>query len=401
MTIDLLNLKALLAPIGQARFFDEYWEKKPLHMKRGDNDFYSKLLSIADLERLIASPDARYPAIQLSKAGAYFPPEVYCDDVKFGSETFTGVPNPQKIAAEYRAGASIVLPALQRTWGPLRKTCASIDAELDHVVHANAYLTPGNTAGFSPHYDTHEVIVLQIAGGKDWRIYEPPIELPHRKQPFDPQGYVLPDQPVLEVRLNAGDLLYLPRGYVHTTTTSNSFSAHITIGIAVYTWIDLAGEVLQAAMSSLAFRKALPVGFAHRGEELPVLRAGLKEILRTLGQGAHESQLVDMFLARTRASPVLDSIPFHADVVVIARETDLAAPDALDFRIVAQGTKVAVEFHQRRFILPAEAAPLLEFMQRQRYFRTAQLPSALDIEIKLALVRSLYDKGFLTLSHAR
>ena len=59
---------------------------------------YDDVLSIRDLEQLVESPLARYPAIQLSKGGAYFPPEVYSEDLKSGTSTFTGVPDVQKMA---------------------------------------------------------------------------------------------------------------------------------------------------------------------------------------------------------------------------------------------------------------------------------------------------------------
>ena len=38
--------------------------------------------------------------------------------------------------------------------------------------------------------------------------------------------------------LEAGDLLYLPRGVLDSTTTADSFSAHVTIGISVFTSVD-------------------------------------------------------------------------------------------------------------------------------------------------------------------
>ena len=115
----------------------------------------------------------------------------------------------------------MVLPALQRTWAPLRQLCAALEDEFSHPVHANAYLTPGDSPGFTPHYDTHEVFVLQIAGTKRWRVFQPPQPLPHRSQPFTPIGYALP-APLLELELKPGDLLYLPRGYVHAANTSRT-----------------------------------------------------------------------------------------------------------------------------------------------------------------------------------
>ncbi len=123
----IFDLRRLLEPIERTEFFGRYWEREVLHLSRRDALYYEDVLSIRDLEQLIESPLARYPAIQLSKGGSYFPPEVYSEDLKFGVNTFTGVPDVQKIAAEYRAGATVVLPALHRFWAPLRSLCAGIE----------------------------------------------------------------------------------------------------------------------------------------------------------------------------------------------------------------------------------------------------------------------------------
>jgi len=139
-------------------------------------------MTAQDLEQIVSNPDARYPALQLAKGGGYLPPEAYTRDVKFGSVTFVGVPDLQRIGIEYRNGASVVLPALHRTWPALNDLCAALETQLDHVPHANAYVTPGNAAGFTAHYDVHEVFVLQIAGKKRWSLYPPTIKLPHRSQ---------------------------------------------------------------------------------------------------------------------------------------------------------------------------------------------------------------------------
>jgi NAD(P)-dependent dehydrogenase (short-subunit alcohol dehydrogenase family) len=46
-------------------------------------------------------------------------------------------------------------------------------ADLGHPTQVNAYITPPSSRGFSPHYDVHDVFVLQVAGEKHWRIHEP------------------------------------------------------------------------------------------------------------------------------------------------------------------------------------------------------------------------------------
>jgi len=174
------DLTALIAPARPEDFFLEHWERKPFHLSRGDARYYDALLTNGDLENIISSGDLRYPAIQLARNGSYLPAEAYTKNIKHGSEFFNGVPDLGQIQSEYRSGATVVLPALQRTWAPLRELCAGLENEFSHAVHANAYLTPGDSPGFTPHYDTHEVFVLQIAGTKRWRIYEPPLTLPHR-----------------------------------------------------------------------------------------------------------------------------------------------------------------------------------------------------------------------------
>jgi ribosomal protein L16 Arg81 hydroxylase len=46
-------------------------------------------------------------------------------------------------------------------------------------------------------------------------------------------------EPLLDVELEAGDALYLPRGYVHAALTTDVDSVHLTIGVLSTTWYDV------------------------------------------------------------------------------------------------------------------------------------------------------------------
>ncbi len=164
LNTDPFDFERLLRPVGVEAFFSNYWEKKHLVVQRADPYYYRSLLTAHDLEALISDPDARYPAIRLAKGGGYYPPEAYTRNVKHGDEGFDGVPDLLRISNEYRQGATVALPAIHRTWAPLALLCDALQAQLDHAAHANGYITPGNAKGFTPHYDVHEVLVLQIAG---------------------------------------------------------------------------------------------------------------------------------------------------------------------------------------------------------------------------------------------
>jgi hypothetical protein len=117
------NLASLLHPISLDAFISTYWERNWLLVQRGDEGYYEGLLTNQNLEDIISSSDARYPAIMLAKDGVYYPPQAYCEDVKMGHVR----------------------------WMPLSDLCMRLEEQLDHGIKTNVYITAGQTAGFPPH----------------------------------------------------------------------------------------------------------------------------------------------------------------------------------------------------------------------------------------------------------
>jgi ribosomal protein L16 Arg81 hydroxylase len=389
------DFEALLSPIGAEDFFATYWERKHLVLRRGQPAYYQSLVTASDLETLISDTDGRYPAIRLAKGGGYLPPEVYTRDIKHGDESFLGVPDVKKISEEYRRGATVALPAIHRTWKPLGLLCEALGAQFDHPAHANVYITPGNAAGFTPHYDIHEVFVLQIAGKKRWSIYEPVIQLPHRSQLFTPQAYS-GQAPIAEVELTAGDLLYLPRGFLHSTTTSDSFSAHVTIGITVYTWVDLVKEFLQTAVADHEQRRAIAPGFASRVDLKPLLKDQLNHALDRLRSMADIDQLIESFTDRVRATGVPRPAPFRADEIVVTLDSMLQSPPPESFRIIQDKGNTLLEFNGVQYQIPDPVERTIRAMSERQTFRGSELTEHLRAEARLTLIRHLTDIGFLS-----
>jgi ribosomal protein L16 Arg81 hydroxylase len=304
----------LIAPIPPQQFFAQHWETAPLHVRRNDKHFYDHLLTNGDVETLITSGGLRFPAIQLARDGAFFAAESFTRNIRSGEDVFAGVPDIARIKTAYRAGATISLPGVHRSWKPLAGLVLAVEEEFDHATHANIYITPASAKGFTPHYDTHEVFVLQIAGQKRWAVAQPPISLPHRTQPCPPAGCPLTPR-VLEAELQPGDLLYLPRGFVHTTSTLETFSVHVTLGVTVYTWIEVLMEWLQAARLDERFRRALPPGFADSESTARLLKENFKELSASLQQNTNCDHLIDSFLAKVRSVRPAPSGEFRSDVV--------------------------------------------------------------------------------------
>jgi ribosomal protein L16 Arg81 hydroxylase len=326
MTADIAAFADLIAPISPQAFLAANWEREPLHVHRADRAYYQSLLTARDVEEAVSSGGLRFPAIQLARNGMFFPAELFTRTVRSGDDVFSGIPDIDRIASEYRAGATISLPGFQRAWKPLAKLVTAIEQELDHPVHANVYMTPGNATGFAPHYDTHEVFVLQIAGAKRWRVYAPPFSHPHRSQPYRPQTQTSAAA-VLDADLTQGDLLYLPRGFVHTTSTADSHSIHVTIGITVYTWVEPLAEWSRTSAERPAFRRALPPGFARRGELRPVLKTEFIQMLASLEKDANIDAFLDRFSKRVQAGQ-RGITEFNSDI--IAEDTNRHADIPLD-----------------------------------------------------------------------
>ena len=54
----------------------------------------------------------------------------------------------------------------------------------------------------------------------------------------------MPQGNVTTVRLRRGELLYLPRGFLHQGKTSNEMSAHLTIGVNPITWAQVIHKIV-------------------------------------------------------------------------------------------------------------------------------------------------------------
>jgi lysine-specific demethylase/histidyl-hydroxylase NO66 len=387
------SLASLLQPVSPAAFFRDHWERKPLIVQGRSEGHYDALMRERDLEDIISRPDVRYPAIRLAKDGAYFPAETYTRNVEVGALTFPAVVDVERISTEYGQGATVALPALHRLWDPVRALCAELDQELSHSCHANAYITPGCARGFTPHYDTHEVLVLQLAGQKRWLIDEPTIDLPHDSQTFDPRHFK-PGRRLMEIELHAGDFLYLPRGFVHSTTTSARHSAHVTIGINVYSWVDLVRDLLPDGVDDPELRKALPVGFADRAE----LRAEVIERLGRLLPGKPTGELhrrLDRLIAIIHGTRRRPPARFRTDLVVLSADSLLRPPTGLEYAMARSGEQVQLDFDGRRYVFPSQVGVVLDEMCALASFRVHDLCRDKPAEFLLSFARYLHGIGFL------
>jgi len=158
----------------------------------------------------------------------------------------------------------------------------------------NAYITPAQSQGFAPHYDTHDVFVLQISGSKRWRVHEPVLLSPMPDETWQQRSAEVraraEDRPLIDTDLQPGDCLYLPRGFVHSAVAHGETSIHLTFGIHASTERDVL-EALFTVMSEQGWRSALPAGWDPASDAGVAQLAG---VIKALGDALVRADVLDV-----------------------------------------------------------------------------------------------------------
>lgn len=138
----------------------------------------------------------------------------------------------ERLYSMVAAGATIVVNRIELVSPQVRQICMDVGKFIGAQTTANAYACMGEDAATNPHWDTHDVFVVQFGGRKHWRIYEPTVPLPISSQTSNDKKEHLPETPVLDEILSAGDILYVPRGWWHRVVpVKGRDTLHLAVGI--------------------------------------------------------------------------------------------------------------------------------------------------------------------------
>ncbi len=297
------------------RAFDAvHWGRSPL-LRRGvesNGAGFDDLFSREAVDELLSRRGLRTPFLRMTKNGAVIPAARYTRSGGAGAEIADQIAD-DKVLAEFAAGATIVLQGLHRTWGPIQDFSATLTAELGHPVQVNAYVTPPMSQALDPHYDVHDVFLIQFAGRKHWRIHEPTLVSPLRQQPWKKEQTEVLDRsretPVLDIVLEPGDVLYLPRGYIHAATSLDEISGHLTFGVHPVTRFALAEQIFATLTGDASLRASLPAGLdlaeeTALDEELSVTIAAMRDALDRIDRGVVARGMRRNRNAATRPQPL-------------------------------------------------------------------------------------------------
>ncbi|WP_448808733.1 cupin domain-containing protein [Agromyces bauzanensis] len=386
-------------------FADRHWGREPLLSTAADLGVgFEDLFSAEAVDELVTRRGVRTPFIRMAHEGTVLPASAYTASGGFGAEIADQV-SSDKVLAEFADGATIVLQGLHRLWPPIIDFTRALIDDVGHPAQVNAYVTPPSSQGFEPHYDTHDVFVLQVSGEKHWRIHAPVHVDPLRTQPWDQHRAAVAraatHEPVIDAVLRPGDALYLPRGWIHSATALGATSVHLTVGMSAYTRADVVDALLREVGDNAALRASLPLGIDLRDPEAlaPIVEQTVQALIETL-QRSDASRPAAVLGARldaeTRAEPVSPLATLDA-LETLDADTPVRWRGSLPVRITTVDDRVRIVARTKTLSLPAEAERAVRRLATGDVVTPRELPE-LDTESAVVVVRRLVREGFVVAS---
>ena len=376
---------SLLAPIGKQRFLANYWERQPFLIQRGQEGYFASIMTMADIDALVGSRVLRQEDVRLAKDHNTEFPGLFRSD---------GVANRGVLLREFANGATLVFDHITRHHLTLDRILTQCETELQIPMLANTFVTPPQQNGFNFHYDRHDVIVLQLEGSKTWKICNDPLGLPHYAAPYD---WSSNDRAVViaEITMHPGDVLYLPRGYIHAANSNDTTSLHVSIAMRNRALREASTKaLLKAVMQEPAMRKVAMFRPRPTAAQLADLRQQLHALVDQTDLAAAFDGVLRDFAAQRRR-PMDGQLMAMEQATSMTHNTPLRVrPEVMLHPFTAGDGQIALVSDGSHTILPTAARQAIDFMQTQPSFTPAQLPG-IELESQLILCQKLQRQGFL------
>ena len=237
------------AMMTNSEFVEDYWQKKPLFLSENMPNL-AGAYTMTDVEYAVENDfvEAGRGTLEGGQGGwnmaaVSTPRGNSFEDAKL---RFQDVQASMK-----KKSGTVVFNSAGGFIPPLAGVCLDTMNAFDMPTAINMYLTDaGQQVSAPPHTDKQDVFVLQTQGKKHWRVFAPPP--PSAMPKNDPYARGKANdvlkmeelgEPLVDVVLEPGQVLYVPGGWPHTTDTLAEFcgegsdpSVHLTVGIDTHIW---------------------------------------------------------------------------------------------------------------------------------------------------------------------
>jgi hypothetical protein len=391
-TTTMTQMARLVHPFDVERFLQDYYEQRPLYIARESETHFADLLTADDIDEALRYRAISPTVIRMVKDGK----EVSSDRLveRDGEAPLPRISN-DLLFQHFIDGCTLIINTGNRIFPRLEHFCEALEREIGFRTQPNIYVTPFTAQGFDTHYDEHDVFVMQVMGMKKWRLFNSPISLPSRRQPFGQmKSSFAIGEPEMEVTLKPGDLLYIPRGFLHDAVTDGTTSAHITLGFYPVCQYHLVHELGLMAEDLPAFRRSIRPGAVNTPES----REAFGRLLRDFMDGLDIDELMVRvqggFLTRRR-SDLHHRFRDLASLNRLTLDTVVRRRTGVVFAVDRGGPAVTVRFLRESVPVQPFLESALEPILGDREFAVRDIDGFLTDAARIDLVRTFVRTGLL------
>jgi ribosomal protein L16 Arg81 hydroxylase len=382
--LETLTLGSLVAPVTEEEFRARYWEQKPLMVHRGEPGFYGDLFTLQDFDAAVtrATSHVKLTNEAARKTVPYRGPEP---------------PGLEAVLDDMRDGGTLVLDQLHLQEPKLGLLCRLLGQELGHLFKTELFLTPPHGKSSVPHWDNVDVFVLQVLGSKHWQIEQERRVFPVRPDSMDDDDVRAFRAGVTSVTVNQGDLIYIPRGFMHVAECASEASLHISLKLVPVVMEELLHAIIKAAAQrDETLRVALPLGFMQGGGERLVKHA--MAALRDVADETFLSAVVDQFRDELVKTFPLDK---SGQVVDFFQPTPLTAGDIVGprrgvvYRLHVGDESVRLAVGTRSIVFPGFFREALAFALDTPAYAIRDVAGELEDEERIVFIERLMREGLV------
>ena len=391
----------VMAPLGAARFFAEYEGKRPLHLK-GAADKFHHVMSWAELNRLLAQATIwSKDSLQLVLDREPVPAATYCLPAagRDGGQVLR--PDPAKVKQLLAQGATLVANDIDHLSTGLTAFAKAMEDALKGKVQGNLYLSSKRRQGFGAHFDTHDVYAVHVEGTKTWHVYENRAPDPIAHPRFKRFGAEYHEQAkgglLMDVKMEPGDLLYLPRGWYHDALADEGGCIHVAFGITYPIGLDVLSLLFERVLDEPEFRANLPRPDGPGARDALSGRLhDLGRVLRRVLQDQKTAVAVETF-QRGYAYPrhgydLPDLLSQEVETTYRVRAAGIRLVEhAGRHGLVREGSRQATE-------VPAEVADLVGWVLQRKRFSRGEMAAAFPGQSPQRITQVLRDLGAMKLT---
>jgi hypothetical protein len=384
----------IMAPLGAERFFAEYEGQRPLHLK-GAADKFAAVMTWAKLNDLLGMATIWSQAsLQLVLDKEPIPAGRYCASAlgRDGGQVLR--PDPDRVQSFLKRGATLVANDIDHLSAELTAFSQTMEQTLGGKVQGNLYLSSRRRQGFAAHFDTHDVYAMHVEGTKTWHVYEGRLVDPIAHATFKSLSREHVEQTkgrkLMDVHMEPGDLLYLPRGQYHDALADDGGAAHIAFGVTYPIGMDVMSLLFERVVALPEFRANLPRSNQPdaEGKLAAHLGALADQIAKVLAEPetAREIRALQQTFHYPRHSYDLpDLLAAAPDDRYRVRATGIRLVEQGGrFGLVAEGSRTATE-------VPADVSAMVGWVLKQPAFSPAELAAAFPERPAAAIERLLRD----------